>query len=145
MGNGVTPLYHGTSSAGATSLRAVGVDLSYSRSALDFGPGFYTTTDLAQAQAWAARKGGEVVTFALPESEMATLRVMALPAGGAWNALVRAGRTGGTLQGVDVMNGPMLLNVRPFMQGLAPPQIGGQQTVFLTPEAARILNQYMVR
>jgi len=145
MGNGTVALHHGTSAAGAASIRAAGVDLSFSRSALDFGPGFYTTTDLAQAQAWAARSGGELVSFALPEAELAGLRVMGVPAGGAWTALVRAGRAGGTLQGIDVMSGPMLLNPRAYLSGAAGPRIGGQQTVFLTQDAADILSQYLTR
>ncbi|MFM1652556.1 RHS repeat-associated core domain-containing protein [Brevibacillus sp. B_LB10_24] len=61
-------LYHGTTAANAFNIHENGIDLSKSRSDLDFGKEFYVTRNLKQAQEWA---GGEglVVVFKVKESE----------------------------------------------------------------------------
>lgn len=49
-------LYHGCPQGAADDIRNGGIDLTMSRVKLDFGPGFYTTTHLAQAEGWARKK-----------------------------------------------------------------------------------------
>ncbi len=49
-------LWHGCVNTHAQGIEANGIDLSRSRNALDFGRGFYTTTDRGQAVRWARRK-----------------------------------------------------------------------------------------
>ena len=59
-------LYHGTSKKSANNIRKYGVDLSYSRKNLDFGAGFYLTSNKGQAKNWAYRNGNNnavVITF----------------------------------------------------------------------------------
>jgi hypothetical protein len=46
-------LYHGTTTAHAFAITTSGVRVSASRTRIDFGQGFYTTTVQRQAQAWA--------------------------------------------------------------------------------------------
>ena len=46
-------LYHGTTSAYAVAIVAEGVNLEFTRPLTDFGPGFYTTTNLTQARRFA--------------------------------------------------------------------------------------------
>jgi hypothetical protein len=49
-------LYHGTVLNSAQGIVASGIDRRTFRPGTDFGPGFYATTNLAQAREWAARK-----------------------------------------------------------------------------------------
>lgn len=49
-------LYHGTVLSAADAILASGIDRRTFRPGTDFGPGFYTTTNLAQAREWAGRK-----------------------------------------------------------------------------------------
>ena len=49
-------LFHGTTLKVAQAIIGSGVDLATSRSLLDFGVGFYTTTSEDQARGWARRK-----------------------------------------------------------------------------------------
>ncbi len=51
--DGPLVLYHGTDDSSATKISAGGVDLSVCTAYTDFGPGFYTTTNLDQAKNWA--------------------------------------------------------------------------------------------
>lgn len=51
-----TVLWHGTLRSAAASIRAGGIDLGRGRDALDFGRGFYTTTNRGQAAEWARKK-----------------------------------------------------------------------------------------
>ena len=46
-------LWHGCLRSAAQNIQANGIDLTRSRIALDFGPGFYTTTSRNQAESWA--------------------------------------------------------------------------------------------
>jgi hypothetical protein len=49
-------LWHGCLESDARSIETNGIDLKRSRTALDFGRGFYTTTKLEQAEEWAQKK-----------------------------------------------------------------------------------------
>jgi hypothetical protein len=141
---GFTTLYHGTSSEAAAAIRANGIDLSFSRANLDFGKGFYTTTDLGQAQAWAARQGGEVLTFNVPNSQLSQLSHLQFPgANGAWADFVGANRGGASLHGFDAVSGPMLGNPRAFMNGASPTAFG-QQMSFHSDAAVNLLNNSLL-
>lgn len=48
-------LWHGTLQSYASDIQTNGVDLARSRYSLDFGRGFYTTTNRNQAEQWARR------------------------------------------------------------------------------------------
>lgn len=144
-GGEYTTLYHGTSSEAAAAIRANGIDLSYSRANLDFGKGFYTTTDYAQAQAWAARQGGEVLTYRVPTADFENLNQLRFPSANAdWESFVNANRSGAPLHSYDTVSGPMLGNPRSFLNGAAPTAFG-QQTSFHTIEAANWLDNYLIQ
>ncbi|MFO0802773.1 MAG: DUF3990 domain-containing protein [Gemmataceae bacterium] len=49
-------LWHGCVQTAAHDIRINGINLARSRYALDFGPGFYTTTSRSQAEGWARKK-----------------------------------------------------------------------------------------
>lgn len=88
--NGPLELFHGCDSASAHSIASHGVNLKLSRPRTDFGPGFYTTSVLHQAQQWAnarirrQRHGGKtasaaaVVKFVVDRSMLAGQQIMGL-------------------------------------------------------------------
>ena len=103
-------LYHG-SNVGVQSPR-----LRYSRKELDFGAGFYTTTDFDQAERWArrvtkVRRRGEAIVTAYDVDHVAWPRLSALcfeSADAGWLRLVAEYRTGGTpAEDYDVIAGPV--------------------------------------
>jgi hypothetical protein len=111
---------------------------------MDFGRGFYTTTDAARAQAWAARHGGEVLTFRVPTAELENLNQLRFPSASSdWASFVAANRGGAPLHGFDTVSGPMLGNPRAFLNGAAPTAFG-QQTSFHTSAAVNRLNGYLL-
>ncbi len=64
-------LYHGTGPEGAANIRSNGIDLGAGRANRDFGLGFYTTRDHAQAASWASQHFGEsgtVLHYRVPSS-----------------------------------------------------------------------------
>ncbi len=72
-------LYHGTTRSSAAAILGR-IDLTHSRPASDFGPGFYTTTNLIQAREWAAQTtrrqhsgSSAIVRFTIPRDGLATL------------------------------------------------------------------------
>jgi hypothetical protein len=135
-------VYHGTSREGAAGIRQTGIDLSRSRVKLDYGKGFYTTTDKAQAAAWAARTrgGGEVMKFRALKSAVRSLRVKTFSEASAeWSGFVRSNRLGVPMHDYDVVSGPMLKNVGAFLKGDAP-VVFGQQTSWHTSRAVSLLN-----
>ena len=144
VGKEFTTLYHGTSKEAAVAIRANGIDLSFSRAKIDFGKGFYTTKDLGQAQAWAARQGGEVLTFNVPNSQLGQLSHLQFPsANGTWADFIAANRGGASLHGFDAVSGPMLGNPRPFMKGASPAPLG-QQISFHSDAAINLLNNSLL-
>jgi len=134
--------YHGTSREGAAGIRRSGIDLGRSRTKLDFGKGFYTTTNKAQAVRWADRRGGEVLIFRAAKSALRRLSVKTFSqASPEWAAFVRAQRvSGATMHGYDVVSGPMPKGpgFGAFLRGGALPQLG-QQTSWHTLPAIESL------
>lgn len=103
-------LYHGS------NLEIKSPSLRYSRSSLDFGAGFYTTTDFDQAKRWAGRvvrlRRAGVPTISVFETDsdqwdhLSVLRFDAADA--AWLDLVVKYRTGQDILGeYDVITGPV--------------------------------------
>ncbi len=132
--DGYTDLYHGTSSDAAASIRTNGVDTGFSSRPMDFGNGFYTTRDAAQAAKWAtSRYGGDgvVLQFRVPNSALDALhsRTFAGP-GPELDDFVRYYRGGGTDLPYDMVEGPMLGNPGAFMRGKPGRWFGNQVTFF---------------
>ena len=134
--------YHGTNSISAGNIRKNGVNLSSSKKALDFGPGFYTTTNKQQAIEWAARKAeGEVVHFRLSGSALSNMNNLSFNgATSSWGRFVRHFRKKGKMHSYDTVSGPMLRNVQGFLRKGKDPRASGQQTSWHTQEAIDILN-----
>ena len=79
-GNQDLVVFHGTNSLHQASILAA-VNVSLGRTRTDFGRGFYTTTDLPQARAWAGRISARVpssspaiVQLTLSRDELAKLK-----------------------------------------------------------------------
>jgi len=74
--DGFTTFYHGTSSSGAASIRANGIDLSIGNAGADFGQGFYLSQSRETAAAAAARLYGDdvaVLEYRVANSELSGL------------------------------------------------------------------------
>jgi hypothetical protein len=75
-------LYHGTDAVSGRSIQEHGVQLSFSRTRLDFGPDFYATTSLSQARRFASRKASNrgshpaVLVFRLAWSDLVQLETL---------------------------------------------------------------------
>lgn len=141
-GDDLIRFYHGTEKSAASNIRSNGIDLSRSRANTDFGRGFYTTTDYAQAQKWAARTGGEILEFSV--SRQALARLNGLDMGAKTQPSLfrffRHNRLGGRMHSYDVVSGPMLGNPHPFLRGKSA-RVFGQQTSFHTQDAIDLLYQ----
>ncbi|NFD70540.1 DUF3990 domain-containing protein [Clostridium botulinum] len=140
-------LYHATSGEGANSIKVNGVDLNHGTRNMDFGRGFYTTTDLEQAKNWIDHKfkgNGEVLEFNIPKSEFDALNNKVFTSADAeWENFVRNSRKGMT-NSYDTISGPMLRNpIKKFYEGLVSAKSSGQQTAFNTQNAIDLLNKYM--
>ena len=106
-------VYHGTSRNFAKNIRENGISLAYSRAKTDFGKGFYTTLDKAQATKWAARAsdGGEVIAYRVRIRDLESLDALNFSdATHSWARFVRHNRLGGRMHGHDIVSGPMLAN-----------------------------------
>ncbi len=141
-------LYHATGKEAADSIRTHGIDLSKSRQSLDFGPGFYTTSDPVQAADWIARRhpDGEILHFRVPMPDLVEFnRKVFTGATPDWEDFVRHHRAGGPMHGYDVVEGPMLLSrAKDFLKG-RPPTAGGHQMSFHTARAAEMLMKHLQR
>ena len=120
------------------------IDLAQGRQNLDFNPtgkgGFYTTTDLSQAQKWAERKGGSITVFDIPDEKLAALKTKTFDAPtGEWADFVTKGRAGTLSHDFDAVSGPMLANPR----GKKPKAIGSQFAIF-SDEAASLFDEHKV-
>ncbi len=139
-------MYHGTSSEVAEAIRNGGIDLSKSRIKLDFGKGFYTTNNEAQAIKWSQRSldGGDVLKFSVPKSEFENLNGLKFSEGSTeWEEFVRNNRLGNQLHDYDYVEGPMLLNKpRNFLNGQSPVS-GGHQMSFHSKDAVQRLMKYL--
>jgi RNA:NAD 2'-phosphotransferase (TPT1/KptA family) len=75
-------LYHGTTEAAVESIRRDGVLLAVGRRDLDFGRGFYLTTNDSQARDWAQKRAIEtrsrpvVLEFAADRDKLASLEAL---------------------------------------------------------------------
>lgn len=141
-GDDLIRFYHGTTKSGASSIRSNGIDLSFSRTKTDFGRGFYTTTDRAQAQIWAAARDGEVLEFSVSRQALAGLNGLDMGAKTQPSLFrfFRHNRLGGRMHSYDAVSGPMLGNPGSFLRG-KPGRIVGQQTSFHTQDAIDLLYQ----
>ncbi|NJL27459.1 MAG: DUF3990 domain-containing protein [Thermoanaerobaculia bacterium] len=139
--------HHGTSAANAGSIRQRGVDIHRSRVRVDFGRGFYTTLNKAQAEKWAAQKfgdSGKVLSFRVPASRLEVLKGLEFAqASPSWASFVRHHRLGGSQHNFDFVTGPALANPRQFALGWDPKAIG-TQTVWSTEAAVELLMRGMM-
>ena len=147
--NGNILFYHGTTVEAAASIRKNGVDLDHATRDMDFGRGFYVTTDVNQANTWAKRLGdknnasGDVVVFEIPESDFNKLNNKTFDSPDAeWGKTVVDGRNG-VQPPYDTVSGPMLINVKPATKQGATPKGRGQQTKFLSGKSIDLLNNGM--
>jgi len=142
-------LYHGTSTANAASIRGNGIDLSQSRVELDFGPGFYTSRDAAQALDLASRRFGSdatVLHYRIRATALDALngRLFAGPTED-YLRFVRSMRSGDPMHSYDVVEGPTLRNPLRFLRGQQDAVVFGNQVSFHTQEAVDILNAGLMR
>jgi hypothetical protein len=90
-------LYHGTTKRHADSILRDGIDPSRGEPNTDFGQGFYTTTNLTQAQEWAEAKASDtgdaavVLKLTIDRSALAALRdlVFSRPTSDYWSLVER--------------------------------------------------------
>jgi hypothetical protein len=90
-------LYHGTTKRHADSILRDGIDPSRGEPNTDFGPGFYTTTNLAQAHEWAEAKSsatggsGAVLKLTIDRAALSQLRtlVFSRPTADYWSLVER--------------------------------------------------------
>ncbi|MDT0320227.1 DUF6531 domain-containing protein [Streptomyces millisiae] len=145
-------LFHGTFGAAARNIRTAGINLTYSMRAMDFGRGgFYVTNDLAQARQWANRLAGrngdvaEVLHFRVPQNELTSFnrRVFDGPSSELAD-FIRHHRNGGAMHDYDLVEGPMLMNVGPFLRRGADPVFGGHQIAIFSPEVASLFNRSLL-
>ena len=115
--NGALILYHGTLLPHAQAIQRSGVNPARGRPGTDFGPGFYTTTLLAQARSWAwllANTGspprqGAVVELSVNRDDLAPLDTLAFVRGhfsaeDYWSLVFHC-RQGATDHGRGAVNG----------------------------------------
>ncbi|SFC27691.1 DUF6531 domain-containing protein [Streptomyces aidingensis] len=142
-------LYHATLSNHAATIRRNGIDPGFSTRPTDFGRGgFYVTNDLGQASDWARkleqRRGGtgEILHFRVPRSELEALNRKVFDGASAELAdFIKHHRNGGGMHNFDLVEGPMVMNPRPFASGRADPVFEGHQIAIFSPEAAALFNR----
>ncbi len=141
-------LYHGTKVDAANSIRKNGVDLNHATRNMDFGRGFYTTTDIQQAKKWIDmrhRGNGSIVEFNIPKSEFDALNGKLFSYGNSdWIEFVTNSRTG-MANSYDYVSGPMLMNSKEYLKYGHKPIAKGQQTAFNTKAGVDLLNKFMKR
>lgn len=148
-GDDLISFYHGTSKAGAESISAGEINLGAGRTRLDFGQGFYTTMDQAQASAWAAKRYGAdaaVIEFRVSRSALEGMNNLNMGRATQSSLLrvFRHNRLGGRLHSYDTVSGPMLKNPGSFLRGSQGTTLG-QQTSWHTQSAADMLWNGLVR
>jgi uncharacterized protein RhaS with RHS repeats len=120
------------------------IDLTKGRQYLDFNPvgkgGFYTTTDISQAQEWAKKRGGGITIFDIPDDELATLNTKKFGAPtDEWADFVTQGRAGTLSHNFDAVSGPMLAN-----PGRKTPKAKGSQFAIFSDKAAKLFDKHKV-
>jgi hypothetical protein len=147
-------VYHGTVDTYVPALIGRAVSVSAGRQNTDFGPGFYTTTRLQQAESWAkkvsrGKRGTKpvVVEFAMSREALGRLDALAFARGHdsadyLWS-LIRHCRNGGADHGrnegpgfYDVVYGPVSMDCTQQIAAL-----DGDQISFHTAAAESVLNQ----
>lgn len=148
-------LFHGTLLSHANSIVANGISVTHGRRKTDFGPGFYATVDLGQAQGWAwqlaqGRGGGvaAVVSAEIDRNALAALSSLSFVRGHPdaedfWSFVAHC-RSGAADHGrnttagaiCDVVYGPVAAIWRQRRS------LGdAEQISFHTPAAEAVLNQ----
>jgi 8-oxo-dGTP pyrophosphatase MutT (NUDIX family)/MFS family permease len=148
--SGTVTLYHGTTDAGAASIRSTGIQLSAQRDRTDFGTGFYTTRDQRDAQRMARKRvqthGGVpvVLRFDVPVEVLYEMSGMTFPGPTReYRDFVRLMRTKGLRHTFDWVRGPVLYNVSDFLAG-GEAHAAGEQVSFHTARAAQLLTAHLV-
>ena len=144
---GLQIFYHATKSSNAAeSISTEGINLTKGRHSLDFNPaekgGFYTTTNLSQAQQLAGPKG-KVMIYDVPDSELVKLKGKNFNGPDAeWGDFVKKGRSGVLMHNYDIVSGEMI-SYKNFEKGIIK-SIGGQQTALFTEKAAKLFDKYYI-
>jgi lysophospholipase L1-like esterase len=144
--DGLVDFYHGTSLTSAEDIAAHGIDIFAGSRDVDFGLGFYVTTDRDQAVTWAQRfPQAAVVHYRIRYADLAGLCGLVFPdtGGNSYIAYVRAMRTfqpplGGA--GYAFSEGPVMEHPYDLISGQALPASEGQQDAFHTPAGIALLN-----
>lgn len=151
----VVSFYRGTTAEYANVIRKDGVSLTFGSSGpLDFGRGFYTSRDLSEANKWSQnavnKTSGEwpgLVEFRVPSSELSKLAVERFTgADTRWSSFIANFGRGQarSAHSFDVVEGPVLSNMREYSRG-GVPRGRGTQTSWHTQAAINVLNAYIVR
>jgi hypothetical protein len=149
--SGEIDFYHGTDGDSAAKIVANGIDLTKGDRWVDFGKGFYVTTDLTQAKRWTKDMkfaNPSVVHFRVPLAKLEPGGLCGLvfstmfPSSGFF-ATILSMRTfspplGG--EGYDFVEGPLITNPFDFISGDNAPQTEGQQDSFHTAAGAALLD-----
>ena len=125
-------LYHGTDRKNAENIRKIGVQPDYPSYHRDFGPGFYTTRMFNQSEEWASWYDEPIILhFRVAQRDLDGLRFKIFTAESRdLEAFVRKYRAGAaTDTPYDMVEGPLLMNPKPYLQG-APPKWHGNQVTF---------------
>ncbi|MGW3287699.1 DUF6531 domain-containing protein [Streptomyces sp. NPDC001002] len=146
-------LYHGTIGQHADNIMANGIDITASSRKMDFGRGgFYVTNDPRQALDWAKklaeRNGGvpAVIHFKVPKSGLDTLSSKIFNGPGDDVAdFIRHHRNGGAMHNYELVEGPMLLNLKGFLRGGNPPVLEGHQIAIFGDRAAELFSNSIHR
>ncbi|MFJ5835831.1 DUF6531 domain-containing protein [Streptomyces shenzhenensis] len=146
-------LYHGTLGEHADNIMANGIDITASSRKMDFGRGgFYVTNDAGQAAIWAKKlandKGGvpAVIHFKVPKAELDGLRSRIFSGPGDDVAdFIRHHRNGGAMHNYELVEGPMLRNLRGFLRQGQPPVLNGHQIAIFGDRAAQLFTNSIHR
>ncbi|RZB17821.1 DUF3990 domain-containing protein [Streptomyces sp. F001] len=146
-------LYHGTLGHHADNIMANGLDIHASTRKMDFGRGgFYVTNDPRQALDWAKklaeRNGGvpAVIHFKVPKAELDNLSSKIFNGPGDEVAdFIRHHRNGGAMHNYELVEGPMLLNLRGFLREGKPPVLEGHQIAIFGERAAELFTNSIHR
>lgn len=145
-------LYHATTEEGEAGIRGEGINLWHSRNRTDFGKGFYTTRDLAQAQEWSQKIGteenpGVVLEFRVPHDFLTHLEGVQFQGHEVeFERIVFGSRNTGKLQhNHDYVEGPMLMNPAGVREDGKAPIYAGNQVSFHTKKATRALIQFLLK
>ncbi|MER5527129.1 DUF6531 domain-containing protein [Streptomyces sp. NPDC002677] len=146
-------LYHGTVGQHADSIMANGIDMTASARKMDFGKGgFYVTNDARQALDWAKKLADErggvpaVIHFKVPKAQLEGLRSKIFSGPGDDVAeFIRHNRNGGAMHNYELVEGPMLRNLRGFLREGKPPVLNGHQIAIFGDRAAELFTGSIFR